>query len=169
MRIIVIGVIVFIVWSLFSTWLFVSKLRPAMQGPVTVQTIPEPKAEIAEPPAPPVEVMPGELMVSFDFDQSVFTSDQQTDSRIVEYKAWTDKHSGSVIIITGHTDYIGTQEYNQQLGLRRARAVQQYFASKGIPAGRITIVSEGESRPVADNATSEGRARNRRAEISLKK
>ncbi|MBW6500993.1 MAG: OmpA family protein [Bacteroidales bacterium] len=169
MRILITGFVVFLIWSLFSVWLYVARLQPAMQGAVTVQTIPQPEAEIAEPPAPPVEVMPGELMVSFDFDQSVFTSDQQTDSRIAEYKEWTGKHSGSVIVVTGHTDNIGTREYNQQLGLRRARTVQQYLASKGIPAGQITIVSEGESRPVADNATSEGRAGNRRAEISIKK
>ena len=169
MRILIIGFIVFIAWSLFSTWLYVAKLRPAMQGPVTVQTIPEPKAEIAEPPAQPVEVLPGELMVNFDFDQSGITSDQQTESRIAEYKAWLDKHPESVIVVTGHTDYIGMQEYNHQLGFRRAQAVQQYFASKGIPSGRITVVSEGEDRPLADNATSEGRATNRRAEILIKK
>ncbi|NSW93228.1 MAG: OmpA family protein [Bacteroidales bacterium] len=55
------------------------------------------------------------------------------------------------------------------MGLKRAQSVKNYLVSKGIPEGRITIDSRGEDQPAADNITSAGRSKNRRAEISIKK
>ncbi|MBV8061953.1 MAG: OmpA family protein [Nevskia sp.] len=70
--------------------------------------------------------------------------------------------------IAGHTDWIGTDAYNQALSERRATAVKDYLVRKGIDAGRIRTYAYGESQPVAPNTTAEGRALNRRAEISTK-
>ncbi len=168
MRILVIGFVLFVIWSLFSVWLYVTRLQPAIQGAVETETIAEPSVQIAEPPAQPVEVMPAGMNIYFEFDKSRFTPDPQTEKTVAEYKAWIDKHPEASVNITGHTDYIGTKYYNQQLGLRRAGAVKEYLEAKGIPAGRIKINSEGEEQPAADNATSEGRAKNRRTEISIK-
>ena len=70
--------------------------------------------------------------------------------------------------VAGHTDWIGTDAYNQALSERRATAVKDYLVRKGIDAGRIRTYAYGESQPVAPNTTAEGRALNRRAEISTK-
>ncbi|MEJ5287479.1 MAG: Outer membrane lipoprotein omp16 precursor [Candidatus Kapaibacterium sp.] len=69
------------------------------------------------------------------------------------------------IHIEGHTDSIGTEEYNLQLSRKRAEAVRNYLVSKGIARERITIFGFGASMPVATNETEEGRALNRRVEI----
>ncbi len=67
--------------------------------------------------------------------------------------------------IQGHTDSIGSEEYNQKLSLRRAQAVADYLASHGIQADRMRVTGFGESDPVASNDTEEGRAKNRRVQI----
>ncbi|MEJ2066710.1 MAG: OmpA family protein [Deltaproteobacteria bacterium] len=72
------------------------------------------------------------------------------------------------IELAGHTDSIGSEQYNQGLSERRAKSAYNYFVSKGIAADRMTTVGYGELRPVASNATDEGRAKNRRVEITIK-
>ena len=64
--------------------------------------------------------------------------------------------------VEGHTDNTGSDAYNQGLSERRAQTVSDYLQGKGIAVGRLTAVGFGESQPVADNATREGRAQNRR-------
>jgi outer membrane protein OmpA-like peptidoglycan-associated protein len=71
------------------------------------------------------------------------------------------------IIITGHTDYVGSVEYNYQLGLQRAERVKQILIKSGIAAERIEVVSMGEEKPIANNKSITGRARNRRVEINI--
>jgi OOP family OmpA-OmpF porin len=70
------------------------------------------------------------------------------------------------IVIQGHTDAIGPEDYNQKLSEQRAQSVYEYFISKGVSPERMQTVGYGESRPVADNSTAQGRALNRRTEIS---
>ncbi len=70
------------------------------------------------------------------------------------------------IVIQGHTDSIGPEDYNQKLSEQRAQAVYEYFISKGVSPERMQTVGYGESRPVADNSSAQGRALNRRTEIS---
>jgi OOP family OmpA-OmpF porin len=71
------------------------------------------------------------------------------------------------LVVAGHTDSTGPEEYNQGLAERRARAVAAYLISKGISASRLRTVGYGDSRPVADNSTPDGRAQNRRVELSV--
>ncbi len=71
------------------------------------------------------------------------------------------------IVIEGYTDSQGSDQYNQELSQRRADAVRNYFIHKGYPSGRVQANGMGEGHPVADNATGEGRANNRRVEIVL--
>jgi OOP family OmpA-OmpF porin len=77
------------------------------------------------------------------------------------------------IIITGHTDSVGTDAYNISLSQRRANAAKTFLVSKGLVSNFITTVGKGESSPVAPNTTAngsdnpEGRARNRRVEIRV--
>ena len=69
------------------------------------------------------------------------------------------------VVIEGHTDSIGGDAYNKKLSERRAEAVKRYLVRQGIDAGRIRTVGHGKTKPVADNGTEEGRAKNRRAEV----
>jgi OmpA-OmpF porin, OOP family len=70
-----------------------------------------------------------------------------------------------VVEVAGHTDSIGTEEYNQGLSERRAESVRAYLESKGISATRLTARGYGELQPIASNDTEEGRAQNRRSEM----
>jgi outer membrane protein OmpA-like peptidoglycan-associated protein len=74
----------------------------------------------------------------------------------------------SEVTVEGHTDNVGTAEFNQRLSEQRANAVMQYLIERGINAERLEAVGYGFSRPVADNETDEGRARNRRVELVIK-
>jgi OOP family OmpA-OmpF porin len=77
--------------------------------------------------------------------------------------AFMGKHSSAVATIEGHTDSTGPESYNQGLSERRANSIATYLTdNKGVSANRLKTVGYGESRPVADNATREGRQRNRR-------
>jgi outer membrane protein OmpA-like peptidoglycan-associated protein len=77
------------------------------------------------------------------------------------------KYNKTVVEVAGHTDSTGAAEYNQQLSERRANAVAQYLETQGLATNRVVTVGAGETRPVADNSTTEGRATNRRVELTL--
>jgi outer membrane protein OmpA-like peptidoglycan-associated protein len=68
-------------------------------------------------------------------------------------------------MVEGHTDDTGSVTANTELSLRRAIAVRDYLIAQGVAASRIDVAGLGPSRPAADNATADGRARNRRVEI----
>ncbi|MEL6358078.1 MAG: OmpA family protein, partial [Bacteroidota bacterium] len=65
----------------------------------------------------------------------------------------------------GHTDHVGTEDYNLKLSQRRATAVRQALIEMGIGEERLTAIGQGESAPIADNSTPEGKAMNRRVEF----
>jgi outer membrane protein OmpA-like peptidoglycan-associated protein len=77
------------------------------------------------------------------------------------------KYPNSLIDVYGHTDSTGSDAYNQTLSDNRARTVANYLVSRGVSAARIRSQGFGETMPVADNATEQGRARNRRVEIKI--
>jgi OOP family OmpA-OmpF porin len=99
----------------------------------------------------------------FDFDKSAIkpAAKASLNSLAGKVKSLTLE----VIVAVGHTDSIGTDAYNQKLSIRRAEAVKKYLVSQGIEAKRIYVEGKGESQPVADNKTKEGRAKNRRVQI----
>jgi outer membrane protein OmpA-like peptidoglycan-associated protein len=74
-------------------------------------------------------------------------------------------HPGLTLQIEGHTDSVGSDEYNQQLSDRRAGSVQEFLVQQGVAAGSVTAVGFGKMEPVASNETSEGRQLNRRVEL----
>jgi outer membrane protein OmpA-like peptidoglycan-associated protein len=74
---------------------------------------------------------------------------------------------GGAISVEGHADARGDDAYNARLSLRRAEAVRDALARGGVDPARMRLVGHGESRPVADDATEEGRQQNRRVEIVL--
>jgi peptidoglycan-associated lipoprotein len=103
--------------------------------------------------------------VHFDFDRFNLRADalKILDDALVKLQANPDVR----ITIEGHCDSIGTVEYNLALGERRANAVRDYLASRGIMNVRMRTVSYGEERPIADNSTAQGRAMNRRAHLAV--
>ena len=100
----------------------------------------------------------------FDFDKAVLKPAMK--DLLDEVMAKVEASPGDEhLMIVGHTDSIGTEAYNQGLSERRARAAADYLISKGFPRDKITTSGAGESEPVADNSTRQGRAENRRVEI----
>jgi outer membrane protein OmpA-like peptidoglycan-associated protein len=77
------------------------------------------------------------------------------------------KYDKTVVEVAGHTDSTGPAEYNQALSERRANTVAQYLEGQGLPSDRVVTIGAGETRPVANNATPEGRQANRRVELTL--
>ncbi|MEX0335486.1 OmpA family protein [Vibrio tubiashii] len=106
----------------------------------------------------------GDLLASvyFDFDRTNLTPvSKQILDRIIEI---ADSPSNE-FVLTGHTDSTGPQEYNFQLGLKRAGSVQAYLTEQGLDNTQID--SKGETEPKASNTTSQGREQNRRVEVTL--
>jgi OOP family OmpA-OmpF porin len=136
----------------------------ACQCKQVVKQEPPPPPPPAPAPAPVEEkiVLNG---IRFDFDKAVIKDEFVP--VLDEAVATLQKHAGKKVAIQGHTDSIGTEAYNEKLGMRRANAVQKYLVDKGIAADTLTTESFGEANPVADNATKEGRAMNRRVEFKV--
>ena len=125
-----------------------------------------PVAEPAPAPAPVPAPVPKALKlegVNFDYDQAVV---RQQDFAVLDQAAATLKEWGDVKVeVAGHTDSRGADGYNMNLSQRRAEAVRSYMIDKGVAADRLTAKGYGESRPVADNGTEDGRFQNRRVEL----
>jgi OOP family OmpA-OmpF porin len=106
------------------------------------------------------------LQVFFDFNKDILTEADLKE--LPKAVAFVKKYPGTKIIIDGYTDSIGTEAYNMKLSERRATAVKNYLIKEtGVDSSRITAVGHGGADPVADNKTPEGRAKNRRVEISI--
>jgi outer membrane protein OmpA-like peptidoglycan-associated protein len=101
--------------------------------------------------------------VHFDFDRFNLRPDalKILDDAVTKLQAQGDVR----VTIEGHTDSIGTVEYNLALGERRANSVRDYLVQRGIANMRLMTVSYGEERPIADNTSAQGRAMNRRAHL----
>jgi OOP family OmpA-OmpF porin len=121
-------------------------------------------ADGCPPPPPPPEPKPLVLEgVNFDNDKATLRPDA---IGILERAAIALKEWGNVKVeIAGHTDAVASDDYNQALSERRANAVRDFLISRGIAADRLTARGYGESQPIADNGTEEGRAQNRRVEL----
>jgi outer membrane protein OmpA-like peptidoglycan-associated protein len=102
--------------------------------------------------------------VTFDIGKAeIKPSGASTLDQLVERLKGYDKMV--FLEIQGHTDSTGSERFNEHLGVERAEAVRDYLHQQGIPLNLMSVISYGETRPVADNSTPEGRAANRRVEI----
>jgi outer membrane protein OmpA-like peptidoglycan-associated protein len=168
MRILTAGFILFVIWCFVSAWLYNDKLLPVIRKPIAVQTIPLTPTHEADSLMKLKASMPENLLIYFGFNESKFKPDPQNDSRIPEFKTWLEKYPQSMLSVTGHTDLVGTAEYNSRLALKRAQVVGTYLENQGVSASRMVLDSKGSTEPAADYITAEGRAKNRRTEISIK-
>ena len=140
-------------------------VAPAAAAPAVVVVVP------AVRPAPAPVAPPAASKVTyaadafFDFDKYVLKPEGK--AKLDDLVGKVKGVNLEVIIAVGHTDSIGTVEYNQKLSVRRAEAVKAYLVSKGIEKNRVYTEGKGEKQPVADNRTAEGRAKNRRVEIEV--
>jgi outer membrane protein OmpA-like peptidoglycan-associated protein len=169
MRIIALGAVVFVIWAFFSIWLFVDVLRPTLKKPVEITAVPETTDNVADSLAKIYALMPKDLVIRHDFDKAGLILDPQLETSLADFKSWLDKYPESMLLVTGHTDLVGTPEYNQALGLQRAQTVLKFLEGKGFPASRMIVSSKGEKEPVAGYITADERAKNRRTVISIKK
>lgn len=126
---------------------------------------PAPAAAPAVVPVPVSEKITFAADAFFDFDKSVLKSEGK--AKIDDVVSKLGSINLEVIIAVGHTDAIGSDAYNQALSLRRSEAVKAYFLSKGVDKNRVYTEGKGEKQPVADNKSSDGRAKNRRVEIEV--
>jgi outer membrane protein OmpA-like peptidoglycan-associated protein len=99
------------------------------------------------------------------FDTNKATLKPGADQRLERLVTFLQQNPNERLIIEGYTDSTGSEEYNEQLSQRRAQAVADSLASRGVPASRYRAVGRGQGFPVATNATPAGRQQNRRVEI----
>lgn len=130
---------------------------------------PEPTPLPTPEPTPEIEVPITRKIVlrgiNFDFN----SSDIRADSAPVLDEAVKQLSSNPDVdvLVVGHTDSVGSEDYNQKLSVLRAEAVYRYLVNRGIAPERLTTSGMGESNPVASNDTEQGRARNRRVELKV--
>jgi peptidoglycan-associated lipoprotein len=151
---------------------------PASPAPAPSAPAPSPGPAAAAPaaaaaaPATP-RPSPKEFMavaalkeVYFDFDKYDIRAE---DAKTLDANAsWLKSNGDNLVLIEGHCDERGTNEYNLALGERRAKATMNYLVSQGIQANRITIISYGEERPVCSEKTEACWSKNRRANFLVK-
>jgi peptidoglycan-associated lipoprotein len=104
--------------------------------------------------------------VHFDFDRYEIRA--QDKGVLDENAKWLKSNTSAFLLIEGHADERGTNEYNLALGERRAKATRDHLVSLGIDGGRITVISYGEERPMCTERTETCWAQNRRAHFLVK-
>ena len=142
---------------------------PAPPPPVAVAPAPAP-APAPEParPAPPKEYRANDALkpIYFAFDQATV---RPGDAKILDASAqWLNSNANYLLLIEGHCDERGTNDYNLALGDRRAKAAMNYLVAQGVKSDRITIVSYGEERPACTEHNEACWAKNRRSQFLIK-
>ncbi len=141
------------------------QLRSAADAAVRTRATPAPAAAAAAPVAPAPERVTFSSDALFDFDSATLKPEGR--AGLDELVQRIQAVELDVVIAVGHTDSIGSAAYNQRLSERRAEAVKAHLVSRGVPADRIRTEGRGFNEPVASNATPEGRAQNRRVEVTV--
>ncbi|MEE9494075.1 MAG: OmpA family protein [Gammaproteobacteria bacterium] len=136
---------------------------------------PAPVAEPADAPAPAPVPVPQSITKAVSLGSGALFG-VNSSSLSAGGKAQLDQLAGDLkslntienVQIVGHTDSTGAASYNQSLSEKRANAVRDYLASQGIDSASMTTAGMGETQPVASNTSRDGRAQNRRVDISIK-
>ena len=131
------------------------------------------QAKEIEQSVPGAEVIPAGEGIIVKFASGIlFASDkyelmQNAKMNIANLAASLNKYPNTDIMVIGHTDADGSEQYNLNLSVNRADAVKSYAVSKGVDSDRLKIVGKGESEPISSNLTDEGKSSNRRVEIVI--
>lgn len=174
MKILIIGFLVFLSWSALSTYVYVCKIKGLCYEvqPAAIGTVPNPAViaidTLSNSLVKKEAIMPKDLLIYFEFDKSDFKTSAETQKYFEESLSYMYQNTRANLSITGYTDAIGSDEYNEALGLRRAKSVQTFFESKGMPVVKLIIGSKGEKEPADNNNTVAGRTKNRRSVITIK-
>jgi OOP family OmpA-OmpF porin len=134
-------------------------------APAPAPVAPPPAPAPAPVPAPVVQKVTFAADAFFDFNKAVLKPEGK--AKLNELVAKAKDVNLEVIIAVGHTDSVGSDEYNQKLSVKRSEAVKAYLVSSGVEQNRVYTEGKGEKQPVADNKTAAGRAKNRRVEIEV--
>jgi OOP family OmpA-OmpF porin len=108
-----------------------------------------------------------EAAALFDFDKADLKPEGKEQISKYREEARAELSRADKIKITGHTDNVGSADYNMKLSVRRAETVRDYLVTLGVDPKLLEISGEGETNPIADNSTAEGRAKNRRVEVDV--
>ncbi|WP_243321695.1 OmpA family protein [Geothrix sp. SG200] len=142
--------------------------KPEPVAPPPPPPAPEPPKEVAKPvPPPPAKIVLDEAVLHFANGKADLGPDATAAIRKVAdgLKAYPGEYS---LEVSGHTSSTGSKAVNKALAKRRADAVAKVLVDSGIPAAKVTTVGVGPDKPIADNKTKEGQAKNRRVEIDVK-
>jgi outer membrane protein OmpA-like peptidoglycan-associated protein len=101
----------------------------------------------------------------FDVDRADLRPEAQT--QLVKLTTILQKYDDTNVLVEGHTDATGTEQYNMDLSLRRSSSVATFLAVQGVERGRLSAVGYGEVQPIASNETADGRQQNRRVEVAI--
>jgi len=143
---------------------------PAKAEPLAAQPISEApvKTETLQPATALDTVVATLDRIFFDFDSFILTqTSRDTLSRNADYLL--KKQPNARVLIEGHCDERGSDEYNLALGEKRARATRDYLVTLGVAANRLSVISYGEEKPLDPAHTDEAWAKNRRAEFLIVK
>jgi outer membrane protein OmpA-like peptidoglycan-associated protein/tetratricopeptide (TPR) repeat protein len=118
-------------------------------------------------PLQPIEKGAAVILKNIFFDSNSDLLKKESEIELDKFVSLLNENPNLKIQINGHTDNVGKKEDNQKLSLNRANAVVKYFVSKGIKAIRLTAVGFGDTKPISDNNTEQGKNNNRRTEINV--
>jgi outer membrane protein OmpA-like peptidoglycan-associated protein len=111
------------------------------------------------------------ILITFDsgllFETDKSDLESATKANLDELAKTLKKYDDTNVLVEGHTDNTGDDNYNMKLSDKRAQAVEDYLVSQGVAKGRVTTKGYGESQPVGDNDTASGRQANRRVEVAI--
>ena len=111
------------------------------------------------------------IKITFDsgilFETNSATLQSAAKTNISKLSVILNKYPDTNILVTGHTDSDGTEQYNQTLSESRAKSVSDYSMSQGINSSRLSLIGLGETEPVASNESADGKQLNRRVEIAV--
>jgi outer membrane protein OmpA-like peptidoglycan-associated protein len=178
MKTILIGSIVFVIWSSLSTYFYVCQIKglcpdetEQIQLSVSVMPEVEPVTKSPEPESvvtPDVKLeSPESFIVQHAYNHDDFIKAGEFENYIDQIITYLGEKPTSKVLVVGNTDNIASESSNNELGLRRAAYTKKYLIANGIPENSISITSKGESSPIAKNSTKSGRAKNRRTEIEI--
>ncbi len=144
------------------------------QGPITYnfnssKSIEDEDAKrIAELDSLRKEILANPLRLNFETSSSSLILSNSQRSKMAKLSRYLDKADNGKLLVTGHTDNTGNYNSNLALGKSRAETIAGYLAKNGIARSKINTLSKSSDKPIATNATAEGRHQNRRVEVTLK-